>query len=153
MLIPIWQKLIGFLVYMLPWSDALPFGRSLFTDFPFLQWLALPALPLIILQQAIPFGNLILFFVLFLAVARNPKIPYFLRFNTLQALLIDIALILISYAFQVLIRPLGSGLIVNTLSSTVLIAVLSIVIFAFGECIQGKEPDLPGISEAVRMQI
>ena len=27
------------------------------------------------------------------------------------------------------------------------------VIFAFGECLQGKEPDIPGISEAVRMQL
>ena len=106
-----------------------------------------------VIEQAIPFGNLLLFFVLFLVVARNPKLPYFLRFNTLQALLIDIGVILISYGFQVLIQPLGTGLIVSTLSSTVLIAILAIVLFACGECLQGKEPDLPGISEAVRMQL
>jgi len=153
MLIPIWQKLIGILIYMLPWSDAIPFGRYLFMDFPILQWLAIPALPIMILEQGIPFGNVLLFFVLFLAVARNPRVPYFLRFNTLQALLIDIGVILISYAFQILIQPLSGRLLLSTLSSTVLIAILAIVIFAFGECLQGKEPDLPGISEAVRMQL
>ena len=91
--------------------------------------------------------------MLFLAVARNPRVPYFLRFNTLQALLIDIGVILISYAFQILIQPLSGKLLLSTLSSTILIGVLAIVIFAFGECLQGKEPDIPGISEAVRMQL
>ena len=153
MLIPIWQKLIGVLIYMLPWSDAIPFGRYILMDFPSLQWLAVPAMPIILIEQGMPLGNLLLFFVLFLAVARNPKVPYFLRFNTLQALLLDITVILISYAFKVFIQPLGTGLIVSTLSSTVLIAILAIVIFALVECLQGKEPDLPGISEAVRMQL
>ena len=153
MLIPLWQKLIGILIYMLPWSDALPFGKDLFLDFPFLKWLAMPALPIMFIEQTIPFGNLLLFLLLFLVIARNPKIPYFLRFNTLQALLLDIGVILISYGFQIIIQPFGTGLIVSTLESTVLVSVLAVIIFALVECLQGKEPDLPGISVAVRMQL
>ncbi len=152
MLIPIWQKFLGILIYMLPWSEALPFGRYLFQDFPLLQWLELPTLPIIIFQRGVPFGNLLLFFILFLGVVRNPKIPYFLRFNTLQAILIDIGLLLISYAFQIILQPLG-GLVLSTFSSTVWIGVLAIIVFASIESIQGKEPDLPWISEAVRMQL
>ena len=56
-----------------------------------------------------PFGGLLLFFVLFLAVVRNPNVPYFLRFNTLQALLIDIVLILLSYTFQIILKPIAAG--------------------------------------------
>ena len=153
MITPLWQKLIGILIYLLPWSDAIPFGKYLFMDFPFLQWLAIPALPIIIIEQSIPFGSFLLFFLLFLFIVRNPRMPYFLRFNTMQALLIDIGIILISYSFQVILQPLGTKLIMSTLSSTVLMAILAIVIFAFGECLQGKEPDLPVISEAVRMQL
>ncbi len=153
MSIPFWQRIVGLFIYMLPWSDAIPFGRNLFQQFPFLQWLAIPALPLMILQQAIPFGSLILFLILFLAVIRNPKVPYFLRFNTLQGLLIDIAVVLISYAFQILLQPIGGGLFTRTLSSTAFVGILTIMIFAISECIQGKEPDLPGISEAVRIQL
>ena len=152
-MVPIWQRCIGLMIYMLPWSDSLPFGRNLFTEFPLLNWLALPALPILFLEQSIPFGSLLIFFLLFLGVVRNPKAPYFLRFNTLQALLVDTTIILLSYAFQIILQPLGSSLILRTLSSTVLIATLTIVVFAISECIQGKEPDLPGISEAVRMQI
>ena len=153
MLIPTWQRFVGILIYILPWSDAIPFGRYLFADFPFLQWLALPAIPIIFIEQSIPFGSFLLFFLLFLGLVRNPKTPYFLRFNALQALLIDIGVIIINYAFRIIIQPFGKGLIVSTLSSTVLIAILAIIIFAFGECLQGKEPDLPTISEAVRMQL
>ena len=138
---------------MLPWSDTIPFGSNLFLEFPFLQWLAIPTLPLIILERGIPFGGLVLFLVMFLAVVRNTKVPYFIRFNTLQALLIDIAVILVSYAFQIILQPLGSLLILRTLSSTVFIGVLSIVIFAIAQCLQGNEPDLPGISEAVKVQL
>ncbi len=153
MIIPLWQKLIGVLIYLLPWSDAIPFGKYLFIDFPFLQWLAVPALPIILIEQVIPFGSFLLFFLLFLTIVRNPKIPYFLRFNTLQALLIDIGIILISYTFQIILQPLGTKLITSTLSSTILMGILAIVIFAFGECLQGKEPDLPVISDAVRIQL
>ncbi len=153
MQIPAWQRLLGILVYMIPWSDAIPFGSNIFNQLPYLQWLAMPALPIMILQRGIPFGGLLLFLLLFLAVIRNPQVPYFLRFNSLQALLIDIGLILLGYAFRILVFPFGTGLLTQTLSSTVLIGVLTITIFSIYECIQGKEPDLPAISEAVRLQL
>jgi uncharacterized membrane protein len=102
----------------------------------------------------VPFGGLLLFFVLFLGVVRNPNVPYFLRFNALQALLTDIVVIVLSFAFSILLRPIaGESLIVGTLSSTVVIAVLAILVFAIIECLRGREPDLPGLSQAVRMQL
>jgi hypothetical protein len=153
MTVPVWQRLLGVLVYMLPWSDAIPFGSHLMNQFPWLQWLTLPALPLVLLERGIPLGNLLVFFVLFLAVARNPNVPYFLRFNTLQAILVDIVVVLLGYGFQLLITPLGNGLILRTLGSTVLLGVLAVVLFALIECVQGREPDLPGLSQAVRMQL
>tara|TARA_Y100001968_G_C19370843_1_gene725063 strand:- start:902 stop:1363 length:462 start_codon:yes stop_codon:yes gene_type:complete len=153
MVIPNWQKITGLGVYLLPWSDALPFGSNLFVEFPFLQTIAIPALPLIIIERLIPFGGFIIFIGLFAGVVRNPKVPYFIRFNCLQAILLDISLILINYAFQILLKPLGNALIFRTLSSTCLIAMLSVMIFAVSKCLQGEEPDIPGFSEAVRMQL
>ena len=168
MAIPVWQRLLALLVYLLPWSDAIGFGLprgvlngllpqgGLFMEFPLLRLLILPAEPFLYLENGIPFGGLLLFFVLFLAVVRNPNVPYFLRFNTLQALLVDIALILITYLFIPLSRGLagvGDGLVMRTLGSTVLLGVLAGVIFALIECLRGREPDLPGISQAVRMQL
>ncbi len=153
MLLPIWQRLLGILLYLIPWSDAIPFGRNLFAEFPFLRWISFPALPIVILQQTIPFGGFLVFLIIFLAVIRNPRVPYFLRFNALQALLLDIGLILLSYAFQIIISPLGNALIIRTFSSTILVTMLAVVIFSIIECLKGNEPDLPGISTAVRIQI
>ena len=155
--IPLWQRLFAPLLYLLPWSDAIPFGLGLdgvFNQVPLLRLLIVPAIPFIQLNRGVPFGGLLLFFVLFLAVVRNPNVPYFLRFNTLQALLTDIVLIVLSLAFRILLQPVAGGsLLMGTLSSTIVIAVLAILVFALVECLRGREPDLPGISQAVRMQL
>ena len=154
--IPVWQRVVAPLVYLLPWSDAIPFGGPLFQQYPWMQWFTLPVLPLALLERSVPFGlgGLLLFFVLFLAVVRNPNVPYFLRFNTLQALLTDIVIMVLGFAFGILLRPIAGGsLLVSTLSSTIVVAVLAILLFALVECWRGREPDLPGISQAVRMQL
>ncbi len=153
MLIPYWQRIIGLYLYMLPWSDALPFGWNLFGEFPILKWLAAPTLPILILEKTIPFGGLLLFLGLFLGVVRNTNIPYFIRFNGLQAILINILIILINYIFQIFSRPLEPNLIIRTFSSTIFISFLTLVIYAVIECLRGNEPDLPAITNAVKMQI
>ena len=150
--IPWWQRLLALLAYLLPWSDALPFGESLDNIFPALQWLVVPAIPLLLLENSVPFGGFLLFLVLFLAVVRNPRIPYFLRFNVLQAILIDIVLVVLSLAFQLL--RLGSlGFAGRTLANTVFLGIFVLLLFAVVQCIRGKEPDVPSLSEAVRMQL
>jgi hypothetical protein len=150
---PIWQRLLAALAYLLPWSDALPFGQSLFGLFPVLQWLSLPAFPLLLLQQAVPFGGFVLFLVLFLAVVRNTKVPYLIRFNVLQAILVDILLILVSLAFSVLLAPLGLGFALRTLSNTVFLGALLLVGFGVVQSLRGQEAEVPSLSQAVRMQL
>ncbi|MEB3276607.1 MAG: Tic20 family protein [Cyanobacteriota bacterium] len=150
---PLWQRLLAAAAYLLPWSDAVPFGRSLFGLWPLLQWLSLPALPLALLQQAVPFGGFVLFLVLFLAVVRNNRVPYLIRFSVLQAILIDIVLVLLSLVFSVLLGPLGAGFALRTLSNTVFLGALALVLFSVVEGLRGREADIPTVSEAVRMQL
>ena len=139
---PIWQRVLAALAYLLPWSDAFSFGRGLFGLFPALQWLGVPILPIALLEQAVPFGGLVLFLVLFLAVVRNNKVPYVIRFNVLQAILIDIVVVLGALDF-----------VGKTLSNTVFIGILVLVLFAVVQNLRGKEADIPSLSEAVRMQL
>jgi hypothetical protein len=150
---PIWQRLLALLAYLLPWSDGLGFGRYLFNLFPVLQWLTLPALPVLLLERAVPFGGFLLFLVLFLVVVRNPRIPYFIRFNVLQAILIDILLIVLGLIVQVVLEPLGAGFALRTISNTIFLATVVVVLFAAVECLRGREPDIPTLSQAVRMQL
>lgn len=150
---PIWQRLLGALAYLLPLSDGLRFGQALFDMFPLLQWVAVPALPLVVLEQAIPFGGLVLFLLLFLLVVRNPKVPYPIRFNVLQAILIDIVLVLLTLAFDTVLAPLGAGFAIRTLSNTIFLGTLLLVLFSVVQSLRGKEADIPTVSEAVRMQL
>ncbi len=150
---PFWQRLLSGLAYLLPFSDALPFGRALLQQFPFLGVVALPALPLITLQQLIPFGGLVLFLVLYAAVVRNARVPYLIRFHVLQAILIDIVLVLLSLAFQILLSPFTGSFAVRTLSNTVFLGALVLGLFGLVQSLRGQEADIPTVSDAVRMQL
>ena len=150
---PIWQRLLAALAYLLPWSDAIGFGGSLFRQFPPLAGLTLPVLPLQLLESAVPLGSLVLFLALFLGVARNPRVPYFVRFAVFQALLLDIVLVLLQLTFQTLLPSLAGTFLVRTLSNTVFLGALLLVLYGMVEAVRGREAEIPTVSEAVRMQL
>ena len=152
-MIPIWERIVAIFIYMLPFSDVVHLGKNLIIEFPVLKFIVIPSLPIIFIKSNIFLGGLLLFLLLFVGVVRNTKISYFLRFNTLQALLMDIAILIIVYGLEILIKPLGSILLLIGISNTIFIATLALTIFSITQSLQGKEPDLPILSEAVRMQI
>lgn len=139
------QRFFSIILYTLPLKASLPFGYFLFYKFSFLKILLILTFPVLIIEKSLPFGGLLLFLILFAGVVRNPKVPYFLRFNAFQALLLDIALIIVSYLLRIL--PLAE------LGSILFIFSLAIFIFSIFQCCRGVEPEIPLISKSVRMQI
>ena len=146
-------KILGIILYMIPWADSLTFGNHLYIKYPFTQIIQIPAIPIIIIERSIPFGNLLLFLGIFIGIVRNNKVSYFLRFNALQSLLINIGIIIMNFTFQIFFNPFGNSLIIRTFSSTLLISIFSIITFCVWSCTQGNEPNLPVISEATKMQL
>ena len=146
-------KILGVLIYIIPWSDCLVFGNHLYIKYPFVQILQLPAIPIILIERSIPFGSLLLFLAIFIGIVRNTKVSYYLRFNALQSLLINIGIIIISFIFEIIFNPFGNSLIVRTFSSTLFISLFSVLFYCVWCCTQGKEPNLPGISQATKMQL
>ena len=146
-------KILGILLYMIPWADSLKFGNHLFIKYPLTQIIQIPAIPIILIERSIPLGSLLLFLAIFIGIIRNNKVSYFLRFNALQSLLINIGVIIISYVFEILFSSFDNSLIIRTLSSTMLLSLFSIIIYCVWSCTQGNEPDLPWISQATRMQL
>ena len=139
-------------MYTLPLKASIPFGYDLFNKYSFLKILKFFTLPIEIIERSLPFGTLLLFILLFAGLVRNPKVPYFVRYNACQALLIDIALIIIIYLLRILpLFELGS--IISILSPIIFILILCIFIYSFSQCINGVEPEIPLISKSVRMQI
>tara|TARA_Y100001968_G_scaffold115287_1_gene104673 strand:- start:142 stop:600 length:459 start_codon:yes stop_codon:yes gene_type:complete len=147
------EKILGIFLYIIPWADCLTFGNHLYIKYPFTQIIQIPAIPIIIIERLIPFGNLLLFLAIFIGLVRNSRISYFLRFNALQSLLINIGIIIISFVFEILFNPFENSLFIRTLSSTLLISLISMITFCIWSCTKGNEPNLPGISEATKMQL
>ena len=147
------SRILGTLLYMIPWADSLSFGNHLYIKYPFIQIIQIPAIPIILIERSIPFGSLLLFLGIFLGLVRNSKVSYFLRFNALQSLLINIGIIIVSFIFEIIFSPFSNSLIIRTFSSTLLISLFSIIVYCVWSCTQGNEPNLPVISEATKMQL
>jgi len=151
--IPVWHRIISIFMYMIPWSSALNYGSSIFNNFPTLKFFIMPTLPILFIKETLPIGDFIIFFILFLGVARNNKISYFIRFNTMQAILLNLVLIIISYMKMLLFRMSGNIFIFNNLESFVFIISLTIILFASIQSLRGLEADIPGISNSAKIQI
>ena len=146
-------RLLGVLLYMIPWADSLKFGNHLYTKYPITQIIQIPAIPIILIERSIPFGSLLLFLAIFFGLVRNSKVSYFLRFNALQSLLINIGIIIVSFIFEIIFSPFSNSLIIRTFSSSLLIGLFLMIVYSVWSCTQGNEPNLPGISQATKMQL
>ncbi|QDZ39454.1 hypothetical protein FRE64_05655 [Euhalothece natronophila Z-M001] len=146
------NRFFAALPYILPLVYVVPFGAFLFRQFPIISIIYLPLQPVLAIYR-FPFAGLIVFFVLILAVVRNENIPHFIRFNTMQAILIDILLILIRFATQILNLGGGGGLLIQTLFNTIFIGTLAIVVYGIVQSARGIYAEIPAISEAVHGQV
>ncbi|NEP89798.1 MAG: hypothetical protein F6K18_24855 [Okeania sp. SIO2C2] len=146
------DRIFASLPYLLPLLDGLVYGRYLFQQFPPIQIIPVLLAPLLQIYRGIPFFGLIVFFALFLFVVRNENISHFIRFNTMQAILLDIILILCGLILQILGASLG-GFILETLSNMIFIGILASFIYAVVQSVMGRYAEIPTISEAVYMQV
>lgn len=153
------DRIFAALPYLLPLHYAMPFGESLFRQFPIVgDILGLLVLPIAIVYNILPLGGfagLLVFFVLLIGVVRNPQIGRFVRFNTMQAILIGIALSLASIIFNFLLAPAlsSSGLIIETLVNVIFLGVLATCSYSIVQSLRGLYPEIPGISVAAHNQV
>ncbi len=148
------DRIFASLPYLLPLIVGVQFGMYLFTDFPFLSIFFLPLQPLMSLYYGIPFAGLIIFFVLLLAVVRNDNISRFIRFNTMQAILLDILLSITGFVVQ-LLKNSGSVplLLEQTLFNMLFLGTIAAVGYSVVQSLLGRYAEIPTISEAVHMQV
>jgi len=145
------------LVYLLPLTSALSLGQSFFEAVPGLIPLFMPLFRLTgFLNQFGGFTNVILFLVLFFLVVRNPRIAHFVRFNAMQALLVDIAryiAVLILGLLASLLGGLGLDLMLQALITTLFLGILAITGYAWFQNARGQYPEVPVISDAAYAQV
>jgi uncharacterized membrane protein len=146
------DRVFACLPYLLPIVEVFIFGRFLLMQFPPLQVLFLPLMPLLAIYS-VPYVGLIVFFVLFLLVVRNERINHFIRFNTMQAILLDIVIFLFTILTQVIGLVPAGGFAIQTLSTTIFLGILATVVYSVAQSLMGRYAEIPAISDAVYMQL
>ncbi|MEB3290871.1 MAG: Tic20 family protein [Leptolyngbya sp.] len=152
------DRVFASLPYILAITAGLPYGVFVMREIPAIQMVLLPIAPLLQvymgLQRSIPFFGLIVFFALILLVVRNENISRFIRFNTMQAILLSFMLAVGGLILQLLMPVLGGGgLLVQTFASALFLGMLASVGYSLVQTFRGEYAEIPTISEAVHMQV
>ena len=151
------DRIFAALPYVLPITAGIPYGVELINQFPLFGFLLLPLSPLIRvymgLEQTIPFFGLIIFFALILLVVRNERINRFIRFNTMQAILLSFILAVFSLILSILNPNLFGELIASTLANMLFLGMLVSVGYSLVQTLRGEYAEIPTISDAVHMQV
>jgi len=147
------DRIFASLPYLLPLIDGLAFGRFLFTQFPVLQLLLIPLAPLMQIYNNLPLASLIIFFALYLGVVRNENISHFIRFNAMQAILLDIVLMLCGLVLPIFSNGLQVAFIAETLYNMVFLGAFAAFVYAVVQSLLGRYAEIPPLSDAVYMQV
>ncbi|KAF4378656.1 hypothetical protein F8388_009532 [Cannabis sativa] len=152
---PATDRLVSAVAYTLPFFNSLQYGRHLFMQYPKLGYLFDPLLPIIGLYRSIPYASFVAFFALYLGVVRNPSFTHYVRFNSMQAVTLDVLLVL-PLLLQRILSPGRSGLgfriMVWVYTALFVFSVLCFV-YSLASCVLGRTPYLPIVADAAARQI
>lgn len=73
-------------------GTACSYGKFVFMQYPVFANVLAPFEPLIRLYFSVPFAGLVAFFAVYLGIINNPSLSRFVRFNAMQAVLLDVIL-------------------------------------------------------------
>jgi uncharacterized membrane protein len=153
------DRLYASLTYLLPITAVLMFGGFLFQQFPVLIIIFFPILKVnqILTIPIIDFIS-IRFVVWFIFVIRSYKVNHFVRFNAMQAILLDIVVALVGAIAQILIVILGQltvlAFVMQIISSVTFLGITAAFLYSVFECIRGKYADkIPVISDVAYYQV
>ncbi|KAI3973332.1 hypothetical protein MKX01_020707 [Papaver californicum] len=152
--VPAAERLISAVAYCLPFFNGLQYGRYLFVQYPNLGLLFEPIFPLLNLYRSVPYASFVAFFGLYLGVVRNTSLSRFVRFNSMQAVVLDVLLVL-PLLIQRVFNP-GKGLGFKLMMmgyNFIFVFIVVCFLYSVGFSILGKTPYLPFVADAADRQL
>jgi Chloroplast import apparatus Tic20-like len=144
-------RFFGSIVYLIPIVEVSSFGGYVFEQFPIVRELYQLLGPLLLIYS-IPLGGFILFLVLYLGVVRNHNISRFIRFNTLQSILIGILISLCGIILQYMLRPIfADSVVTQVLMNVVFLGTIALSFYGIGMSALGKYSEVPQLSDTAHM--
>ncbi|XP_078435219.1 chloroplast import component Tic20-II [Wolffia australiana] len=152
---PATERLFSSLAYALPFFNSLHYGRFLFARFPPMALAIEPLLPLLAAYRAVPYASFVAFFALYLGVVRNPSFSRYVRFNAMQAVVLDVFLALPTLFQRILGTPSG-GIGFQILEwgyNGIFVFAVASFLYGVAACVLGKTPYLPIVASAADRQL
>ncbi|KAI3504375.1 hypothetical protein L1887_25809 [Cichorium endivia] len=148
------DRLISAVCYFYPFFDGIQYGKYVITQFSFIQTLIQPLVPAIRVFKSFPFNGFLVFLTLYFVVVRNPNFSRYVRFNTMQAIVLDVLLIFPDLLERTFNPKDGIGLdLLMSVDSTVFLFLLVSLIYGSSSCFLGQVPRLPIVAEAADRQV
>ncbi|CAI5513311.1 unnamed protein product [Closterium sp. Naga37s-1] len=148
------ERILSASVYFLPLLDGARYARFLYAQYPFTRVILDPIIPLVQAYNSFPYAGLILFFLLYLAVIRNQNLDRYVRYNAMQAVILDILMILPSLIERLFAGNDGISLQLTIIFyNTVFLYLFACFVFGVVSCLLGKTPRLPIVAEAADAQV
>lgn len=146
-------RILAIIPFIIPLMGTIAFTHTAYEMLPLLKhmmFIFAPAMQIFYGNQFIPFLS---FFALFLAVVRNEKVPHFVRYCTMQAILLDICCMLGGLIMQympifVMVSWMGEWMELWVFANSFFALFYSIF-----NALQGLYPEIPIITEAVYAQV
>ncbi|KAL5548626.1 hypothetical protein UlMin_003857 [Ulmus minor] len=148
------DRIISAICYFYPFFDGVQYGKYVITQFAPIQTLIQPLIPAIKVFKGFPLNGFLVFLTLYFVVVRNPNFSRYVRFNTMQAIVLDVLLIFPDLLERSFNPKDGIGLdLMMSLDSTVFLFLLVCLIYGSSSCLLGQLPRLPIVAEAAERQV
>jgi uncharacterized membrane protein len=161
--VTIQDKLFSCLLYAMPMASVVvPYGLPIFSQVPYIIF---PFIPFIFVrsilnQPIIPqliSVDTVVFLCVYFFVVRNLKIPHFIRFNAMQAILLRIVLFLIEIVGS-LLAPVFANLgsvqfLAEVVANTIFMGMTAACVYAVVQTIRGAYAEMPIVSDAAYYQV
>lgn len=99
------------------------------------------------------FTPLVIFFLVFLAIVKNRSLHHFVRFNAMQAMMLDICVMLPTVAQAYIPSEVAWTVIGRGFQGVCFVAMATILLYSFIFTMAGKYADVTFVSDAVYMQV
>lgn len=148
------DRLISAICYFYPFFDGIQYGKYVITQFAPIQAFIQPLVPAIKVFKSFPFNGFLVFLTLYFVVVRNTNFSRYVRFNTMQAIVLDVLLIFPDLLERTFNPRDGFGLdLMMSLDSTVFLFLLVSLIYGSSSCLLGQVPRLPIVADAADRQV
>ncbi|KAK9064464.1 hypothetical protein SSX86_015846 [Deinandra increscens subsp. villosa] len=152
---PVTDRLISAAAYFFPFFNGLQYGRFLFAQYPKTLGLAIePLLPLLSFYRSVPYSSYLAFLILYIGVVRNTNVSRYARFNAMQAVVLDVLLVL-PMLVQRIFNPGPHGIggkIVMVSHNVIFVGVAVCFVYTVVYSVLGRTPTLPFVGDAAGRQ-